>query len=342
MIGVFVILSSALFIIAVTLFGAALFFEKENLVIAYFDDSLKGLSVGAPVTYRGVSIGQVKEIKIQVKDNGNNGQEVIIPIIISLNSKQSLIVEGAQSNKDRSLNEFLEVLCQQGLRAKLKTISLVTGKRYIDLAIYENSIAVYRQKKKGKYLELPTLPSELRQAQKVLEQMDLAKLYKKVMGTFTSIDALTTSLSRALPNEKSASLVDDLLLATGSLNTILGKIDNRVGPILGKVDSGIDNINTTVSSADKLIHSLDSELKPVAGNISKTLENLDHTLLQANQLLNQAEQTLQPSSPLYHRLNETLLQLAETSGSIKKLSDFISRNPDSLIFGLQQTGEHHE
>ena len=70
MIGVFVVLSLSLFMIAITLFGAALFFEKENLVIAYFDDSLKGLSVGAPVTYRGVSIGQVKEIRIQIKNNG--------------------------------------------------------------------------------------------------------------------------------------------------------------------------------------------------------------------------------------------------------------------------------
>ncbi len=65
-------------------------------------------------------------------------------------------------------------------------------------------------------------------------------------------------------------------------------------------------------------------------------------LLQANQLLNQAEKTLQPSSPLYHRMNETLHQLTETSKAIQKLSDYLSRNPDSLIFGLQQTGENHE
>jgi paraquat-inducible protein B len=341
MIGVFVILSLTLFMIAITLFGGALFFEKENLVIAYFDDSLKGLSVGAPVTYRGVTIGQVKEIQIQIKDSGRKDQEVIIPIIIALNVDKNVVVEKAETNKEQSVNEFLEALCQKGLRAKLKTISLLTGQRYIDLAMYEDSIAVYRHKK-GKYLELPTLPSDMLQAQKLLEKMDLAELYSKVMGTFTSLDTLTSNLAQVLSLEKSNTIVNDLLLATSSLNTILNQIDDRIGPILGKVDSGINNINTTVESADRLINSLDDEIKPVASDINKTLQNMDHALLQAKQLFNQAEKTFQPNSPLYHRLNETLLQLEETSGSIKKLSNFISRNPDALIFGLQQKGEHHE
>lgn len=340
-IGVFVVLSLSLFMIAITLFGAALFFEKENLVIAYFDDSLKGLSVGAPVTYRGVTIGQVKEIKIQIKNNGQKGQEVIIPIIIALNGGKNLVVEETDSSREQSVNEFLEALCKRGLRAKLKTISLVTGKRYIDLAIYENSIAVYRHRE-GKYFELPTLPSDMLQAQKLLEKMDLAELYSKIMGTFTALDTLSTNLSQALTHDKSTALVDNLVKATNSLNTILSQIDNGIGPILKKVDSGIDTINATVNSANRLITTLDNGIKPVTANINTTLQNLDNTLLQANQLLNQAEKTLQPTSPLYHRLNETLLQLEETSGSIKKLSDFIARNPDSLIFGLQQTGEHHE
>ena len=64
--------------------------------------------------------------------------------------------------------------------------------------------------------------------------------------------------------------------------------------------------------------------------------------LQANRLLRRAEETLQPTSPLYFRMSETLRQVDETAKSIQKLSDYISRNPDSLIFGLQQTGEDNE
>jgi len=340
-IGIFVVLSFILFMIGISLFGGAKFFEKESLVIAYFDDSLKGLSVGAPVTYRGVSIGQVKEIQIQIVENGQSEHKVIIPIIISLNGGQDLIIKGSEMQNEQEVDDFLASMCKQGLRAKLKTISLVTGKRYIDLAMYKDSVPAYRDKS-GKYLEIPTLPSDMLQAQKVIENMDFGKLYNKILGTFESLDSLSKSLSGALSADKTKELMNELLQITTNLNSAIETIDSGIGPILGKVDEGIDNINTTVSSADEFISTLDKAIQPVKADFSKTLQNLDDTLLQANQLLNQAERTLQPSSPLYYRMNETLHQFTETSKSIQKLSDYISRNPDSLIFGLQQTGETHE
>ncbi len=341
MIGVFVVLSFILFMIGITLFGGAKFFEKESLVIAYFDDSLKGLSVGAPVTYRGVTIGQVKEIQIQIIENGQSDHKVIIPIIIALNGGQDLTVIGPEVQSEQDVDDFLESMCKQGLRAKLKTISLVTGKRYIDLAMYKDSVPVYRDNS-GKLLEIPTLPSDMLQAQKIIENMDFGKLYNKVLGTFESLDTLSKSLSEALSPAKTKELMDELLQITTSLNSALEQINSGIGPILGKVDGGIDNIKATVNNADELITTLDKAIQPLKTDFSNTLQNLDNMLLQANQLLNQAEKTLQPSSPLYHRMNETLHQLTETSKAIQKLSDYLSRNPDSLIFGLQQTGENHE
>lgn len=341
MIGVFVVLSLSLFLLGVVLFGGTKFFEKESLVIAYFDDSLKGLSVGASVTYRGVSIGQVKEIQLQIVENGSNEHKVIIPILIALNGGQNLIIQGPGAQNEQNVDAFLESMCKQGLRAKLKTISLVTGKRYIDLAMYKGSVPVYRDKR-GKYLEIPTLPSDMTQAQKIIENMDFVKLYDKVLGTFDALDTLGKSLSSALTPEKTEQLMDDLLRASTKLNTILEQVDTHLGPILDKVDSGISNINTTVNHADKFITSLDDTIQPVAEDFSKSLQNLDNTLLQANRLLRRAEETLQPASPLYFRMSETLRQVDETAKSIQKLSDYISRNPDSLIFGLQQTGEDNE
>lgn len=341
MIGIFVVLSVVLFTTGIVLFGGVKYFEKENLVIAYFDDSLKGLSVGAPVTYRGVTIGQVKEIKIHIIENGHSEHKVIIPIIIALNGGQDLVVMGPKAQSKPEVDVFLESMCKQGLRAKLKTISLVTGKRYIDLAIYKDSVPVYRDKGE-KYLEIPTLPSDILQAQKIIENMDFGKLYTKVLGTFESLDTLSKSLSSAMTPEKTKLLMDDFSQITTKLNMILEQLNAGIGPILGKVSSGIDNINTTVDNADKVLATLDSTLQPLKTDFGKSLQNLDDTLLQANQLLNQAERTLQPSSPLYHRMSETLHQFEQTSKAIQKLSDFISRNPESLIFGLQQTGESHE
>ncbi len=341
LIGIFVVLSLILFMVGISLFGGAKFFEKESLVIAYFDDSLKGLSVGAPVTYRGVTIGQVKEIQIQIIENGQSEHNVIIPIIIALDGGQDLIIQKPDTQSKQDVDAFLESMCKQGLRAKLKTISLVTGKRYIDLAMYKDSIPVYRDKG-GKLLEIPTLPSDMLQAQKIIENIDFAKLYTKILGTFESLDNLSKSLSKALPPEKTKALMDELLHITKNLNATLKQIDTGLGPVFSKVDGGLDNLNSTVNSANEFISALDTGVQPLLTGSSKTIQNFNSTLLQVNQLLSQAEKTLQPSSPLYHRINETLRQFAETSRAIRKLSDSISRNPDSLIFGLQQTEETHE
>lgn len=340
-IGVFVSLSIFIFMAGIVLFAGSKFFNKENLVIAYFDDSLKGLSVGAPVTYMGVTIGQVKEIKIQIKERATQEHKVIIPIIIAFNTDPKMVISSTDFDSAREVNDFIESMIKQGLRAKLKTISLVTGKRYIDLAIYKDTIAVY-QDQRGKYLEIPTLPSDMHQIQKVLEDIDFSKLYHNILGTFESLDTLAKSLSQTLSHEKTQALISDLLAASESLKIILTGIDAQVPSILEKVDSELDDISDLTLRANTVITTLDEHIQPVTANFTKTLDNLDNTLRGADQLLKQAEQTLQPSSPLYHRLSETLRQLEETSSSIKQLSEFITRNPDALIFGLQQTGKINE
>lgn len=338
MIGLFVILSLILFMTAIVIFGGNKFFAKENLAITYFDGSLGGLNVGAPVTYRGVTIGQVKEIKIHIQAKGQQRQDIVIPVLLSLNAEEALIVEGPDTDYENNFNIFMESMCTEGLRAKLKLKSLVTGKRYIDLAFYKNSVAVY-QDKDGKYFEIPSLPSDMQQFSKVMEDIDLGELYQKFMSTLTSLETLTSGLADTLDKEKTQQLLDDLLTATTSLNSILAKIDTGVAPILQKMDGGLEQFTTLTVHADEVVTSLDKQIQPLARDLSATFAHLDTTLQQADALLAQAEQAITPNSPLYYRFTAAMRQLEETARSIEKLSNFIHRNPDTLIFGLQKRGE---
>lgn len=341
-IGVFVILSVALFMTAIVIFGGASFFDKENLVITYFEGSLQGLSVGAPVTYRGVTIGQVKEIKIHIRADEKKSEQLIIPVVIALSAGDTLVINGADNRNDEEINIFLKSLCAQGLRAKLKTQSLVTGKRYIDLAFYKNSTPVY-QDTIGEYFEIPTLPSEMYQLTKMMENVNLDELYHKVLNTFDSIEQLTGGLAQSLSEEKTQQLMNDLTTATATLNSIFHQVDSDLPSILTKVDTGLDQINVLSSDADQLVTSLDKQLAPVIQNMNATLVTIDTVLKQADTLISQANKSIQPNSPLYYRITEAMAQLEQTARSIETLSEFIYRNPDTLIFGLQQTGDsHHE
>ncbi len=338
MIGVFVVLSLSLFMTAIVIFGGNKFFAKERLIIAYFDGSLNGLSVGAPVTYRGVIIGQVKTIKIHIEGAGLKSQEISIPIIIALSPESTMIVEDDQNRNDSDIYDFMEAMCKQGLRAKLKLQSLVTGKRYVDLAFYENSPAIYRDTG-NKYFEIPTLPSDMQQFTKMMENVDIGKLYTKFMNTLNSMETLSATFSETIDKEKTRQLLDNILSSTTSLQSLLAKLDNGVDPMLKKADSGLDQIAALTRHTDDLILSLDNEIVPeILSDLNVSFENLNLTIQQAGTLLAQAEKTISPYSPLYYRFTETMKQLEETTRAIEKLSDFIHRNPETLIFGLQNTG----
>ncbi len=338
MIGIFVIFSVSLFMTAIVIFGGNKFFAKENTLITYFEGSLDGLNVGAPVTYRGVTIGQVKAINIQIQTNNAEDQAIIIPVLISLNTESSLTVDGSISKGKDTLNNFLKTMVNQGLRAKLKLKSVVTGKRYIDLAFYENSIAVYRDKN-GKYLELPTLPSELQQFSKMIDNINLGELYLKFTTSLDSFEKLTTDLNKTLTSDKTKVLLNELQTASIHLNSILAKVDSGADPILQKIATTLNQFTRLASKADKMVNSLDGQIQPLANDIKGALAKMDSTLKQADSLLDQAKKTITPNSPFYYQFTQTMRQLEETAKSIENLSDFIHRNPDTLIFGLQKSGK---
>ncbi|MBU1232552.1 MAG: MCE family protein [Proteobacteria bacterium] len=338
LIGAFVFLSFFLFTVAILIFGGSKFFDKTDTVIAYFDGSLQGLTVGAPVTYRGVTIGRVKDIKIHIQTDDNQQHQIVIPVLISLIPGKSIISDGSDSSDENKRNDFLKTMCEQGLRAKLKLQSLVTGKLYIDLAIYANTTPVYHNQDDA-YFEIPTLPSEMYQLSQVLENMNLGELYNKTLSTLNAIESLTTGLAQALHSEQTMDIITKLDTSTTSLDSILSQIDNRISPLLQNMDSSFIHINELAIHADQTITSFDAKMSPFIDDMTTTLSRLDTALQHADQLLDQAEKTIQPSSPLYFRLTEAMRQLEKTANSIQNLSTFLHRNPEALIYGLQKTGD---
>ncbi len=338
LIGVFVILSGVLFAIAVIIFGGNSFFERENTVIAFFEDSLQGLSIGAPVTYRGITVGQVKSIKIQINEVTETDHKISVPVLIALTSQDSIIEDVTPNGWKLTPDQFLQSMCKQGLRAKLKTQSLVTGKRYIDLAIYKNDIPVYHSTS-GEYLEIPTIPSEIHQFQQVMEKVNFAHLYEKISNTLSNLEEISTNLATSLTREKSKEMVADASSALAKLDSILSRVDGQIKPILNKIDSSLNDINNLTASADRTVDDFNIQLTPLMKNLDTSIKSLDETMQLADVFLKSANDVLTPDSPFYFRLTETLQQLENAGRSVQTLGDFLYRNPDSLILGLQQTGE---
>src|SRR5437667_11485309 len=101
-IGVFLVAGLALGVAGLLIFSSQNLFHPQQKDILYFNASLKGLNPGAPVKFRGVTIGSVVEILIR---HNQASTDFSMPVIISLDKKV------AQSKSD----EMLEI----GSQAKL-------------------------------------------------------------------------------------------------------------------------------------------------------------------------------------------------------------------------------
>ena len=167
------------------------FTEKEHYIL-HFKGSIRGLTVGAPVEFRGIKIGQVADIKAVFN------QETLTPqikvLIETEPQRWETMGETTLDNKAQ-----IETLVAKGLRAQLKTGSLLTGQLFIDVDIYPDA-APAKILYGGKYAELPTIPTPLQlitnRVDKILSKIEtvpIAKIGKDLGDTLQNVKKITAS-----------------------------------------------------------------------------------------------------------------------------------------------------
>ena len=127
------------------------FYETKNRWLLHFEDSVRGLSVGAPVELKGIKVGKVVDIKLELDFDS---MDFRIPVIIEIEPER-IAVTGKQTVYKQHVRE---ILVEKGIRAQLKQGSLLTGQLYIDLGIFPDDSPrkiIYG----GKYPEVPTMPT---------------------------------------------------------------------------------------------------------------------------------------------------------------------------------------
>jgi len=147
-IGAFVVGAVALLVGAILVFGSGALFKQSDKYVIFFDGSVKGLSVGAPVIFRGVKIGNVSSIGL-VYDADN--KHVLIPVVVDVALARVTGVPDKLGYPDYAL------WVKQGLRAKLEIQSFITGQLMLAFDFYpEKPAKIYGIIKD--YPELPALP----------------------------------------------------------------------------------------------------------------------------------------------------------------------------------------
>lgn len=318
-IGLFIILGLALLVGGLIVFSSGKLFGHHQKFILYFDSSLKGLNQGAPVKFRGVTIGSVDQVLIR---HNQAERDFFMPVIIEIDEKL------AQSKSDRQLQvqqrSHWEELIRRGLRAKLDTESLVTGILYVELDMLPNEPAPVFHQLTPEYPEIPTVTTEIQQLMANLAGLDIRGLTEK-------LDKLLARLDMSLAQVNIPEINSGITNLLGSANRLFAS------PDLG---NSLAALRQTLTNASTLLKKVDNRVDPLADSAAKTLETARKTLSELNLGIRSLNGMLESDAPLRTELNLTLEQLSNAARAISALAEFLEAHPNAVLTGRKPRNDN--
>ena len=317
-IGMFVVLGLALGVAGLLLFSSRSLLHPHHKDILYFNTSLKGLNPGAPVKFRGVTIGTVAEVLIRHNQASN---DFSMPVVISIDMKL------AQSKSDEQLEigsqAKLEQLIQQGLRGGLEAESLVTGVLYVGLDIIEDAPPPHYHQLTPEYHEIPTMPTQVQRLLSNLAKFDAGALLHKVSTLTARLDTSFGQLD--IPQINAG--VTNLL---GAANQLIAAPD---------LTNSLGAIRRTMNSAEALLKRIDGRVDPLADNVTNTLYQAQEAFADLRRGLQNLTGLLGPDAVFRSDLAQALGELGNASRAVADLAEFLEHNPNALLTGRKRPKE---
>ncbi|MFC1813696.1 intermembrane transport protein PqiB [Thermodesulfobacteriota bacterium] len=282
-------------------------FIKKITFILFFEGSVRGLKIGAPVEFKGIKVGSVKDVRLEFNSKDTTFR---IPVLVEIEPER--VIERGE-DEAKSPYQTLKTLVDRGLRAQLQTGSLLTGQLFIELGMHPDT-PVLLAGEDLPFPELPTIPASLEQLTTSvknilakLEKVDTDKIGAELLANLQEVNILIKGASKVVSKPELQETVDELRESLHAFKNILRKLDQRIEPIAANLEKAI-------------------------GSGHQALEKTQVTLDLVNDVLS-------PESPLQYRFIELSEELAETARSIRSLVDLLEREPNSIIFDKDSSGE---
>jgi paraquat-inducible protein B len=238
-------------------------FHPEKKILLLFNQSVRGLTKGAPVEFRGLSLGRVADVSFKYAPEG----EKRVPVLIEIDPK---LLRAAVQDRDDEKN-YLATAVRHGLRAKLATGSLITGALYVDIDFVSNA-APAELWHYGMYDVLPTVPAGLMQIEEKvnailakIEALPLEETLNKFGNTATSITDTANEAKAALEKIRQLVAKDETQKLPADLDTTLEQVRSAVsslgpnGAVQGDLRRSLDELRAALRSLKTLSDSIEQK-----------------------------------------------------------------------------------
>lgn len=273
-----------------------IYVNKESYLLK-FENSVRGLSIGAPVMFRGFPIGEVTDINLEINWEKS---ETKIPVTIEVEPGR---IQKLFTNTKEPGNALKKVI-HMGLRAQLQTGNILSGALYVALDFFEGTkpaSLVFHDD----IVEIPTIPSSLNEITSSLTAL-LNKLEK------LPVDQIGDATLKSIQGiQETVSSFKDVAIE------VKGLISSE------QLKQTLDNLDQSISSIRKLTTNLEQELPPSLDTVSEKTINT----------LTGIQKVTAPDSALIFELKQTLREFSKTAQSIRALTDLLERHPEAIIQG---------
>ena len=218
--------------------------------VFYFNQSLRGLSPGAPVDFRGIVLGEVRSVGVEFDPVKKDFR---MPVTVDMYPSRlgRRFQETVTDDKDRNAGPLvLERMVSHGLRGQLRTGNLLTGQLYIALDFFPNAAQV-KLDMNAYPIEVPTVPNALDELQ-------------------AQIASIARKLDKVPFDEIGINLRDSLK----SADKLFKKVDSQLVP---ELQSTLGEARQTFGAAQQVLQQdspMQSDLRTALQQLTQTLQSL--------------------------------------------------------------------
>jgi paraquat-inducible protein B len=224
--------------------------------LVHFDGSVRGLRAGAPVEFRGIRVGTVTDVRLEI----DPAQDTVrIPVTLEI-EPQRFVERGPGEQR----YAVMAALVERGLRAQLQSGNLLTGELLVDLGFHPESPPA-KLDLSGTPPEIPAVPAQMAALEasvtttlSKLATLPLPELVDDLRRTIQSVDDMVTSA-----DTKQA--VTALTQAAVRLEALIGTLDQRAGPLFVQAQATLASADGLVGANAPLRYDLNGLLNELTG-----------------------------------------------------------------------------
>lgn len=325
-IGLFVVGATILAVVGITVLGGGKWFERVTMVETYFNESVQGLEIGAPVRLRGVRMGRVESIRLAREEYNIAFNPEVGPlpykgvVVVRMSVRLSVAAHFPEKDEEMRIRKAVDAgwrfrLASKGITGVLYIESeFVDPERYPPMEIAWTPNTPYIPSAPSTIMEIGT---DLRSITRKLEQVDIEKITKDLDTLLTSVTQLVKDVQAEHLGTDAKQLLADM---RGMLQDARRVLDN---PYLAKTLKG-----SAVAMED--FRRTAADLTYTAKDMRMAMAQLPGLVARLNKSVNRVDTLLAEKGEMVGDLLENLQLVSE---DLRNITKTIEAYPSQVLFG---------